>query len=249
MPEELILVCPICDVELENAQCPKCGVTQSIIELEESMETYVHEEIEAVANDLEKDLLEMEEDEIFDVMRKFGAAANGYYVEEKLPQHEETVVFECPLCGAEVGENETECPGCGAIFEEDDEEPEEETIEDKFERLFPQARENLNRLRKTPVSENMIKDLIKQSVLARNEGNYSKAVNRAQEAIEISDRIFIFVETIHEAKEYLKEIKKDGGNYKMYLEALVKAKEMMEKGEIEEGLEESKRILKKVKVN
>ncbi len=248
MPEKLILVCPICDVELEDAQCPKCGITQSIVELEESMEDFIHEEIEEVARDLEKDLFEMEEDEIFDVMRKFGAASNGVEAEEELPEKKEIVVFECPLCGAEVGEDETKCPGCGAIFEEEDEE-DEVSPEEQFKLVFSRAKTELNRLRSTPVSESMVKDLIKQAVLARNEGNYGKAIDRAREAIEVSDRIETFVSTIHEAKEYLKEIKRNGGNYRNYLEALVKAKDMIEKGQIEEGLEESKRILKKVKVD
>ncbi len=251
MPEKLILVCPICDVNLEDGSCPKCGITQSIIELEDSMENYIHEEIESVAKDLEHDLLEMEEDEIFDVMRRFGAASNGdTAIEEPVA---EVVVFECPLCGAEVGEQESKCPGCGAIFEEDDEEYDEDeneaSPEDRFEEVFSEARVKLSVLRNSPVSESMVKDLVKQSVLAKNEGNYKKAIDRASEAIEISNRIEIFIETIQEAKKYLKDIKEQGGNYKYYLKALVKAKEMMEMGKIEEGLLESKRILKKVKVS
>ena len=209
------------------------------------METFVHEEIESVAKNLEKDLLDINEDEIFDVMRKFGAASNGKDIEEE--KHGEVLVFECPLCGAEVEEHETECPGCGAIFEEDEEEDEELDPEEHFEDVFSEAKEMLNRLRNTPISENMVKDLVKQSLLAKQEGNWEKATERAMEAIEIARRIENFVETINEAKAYLKEIKKDGGDYRQHLEALLKAKEMMEKGQIEEGLDESKRILKKVK--
>ncbi len=38
--------------------------------------------------------------------------------EELEEEMEEVVEYECPLCGTTVSEDDEECPGCGAVFQE-----------------------------------------------------------------------------------------------------------------------------------
>lgn len=39
-------------------------------------------------------------------------------MEELEEEMEEVVEYECPLCGTTVSEDDKECPGCGAVFQE-----------------------------------------------------------------------------------------------------------------------------------
>jgi len=89
-------VCPTCGaiIPIDADRCPECGE-----ELEPPEEELVEEEIEteAALDDLEKALEEVEDET-------------------------EAVVFVCPICDAELEEDVDECPECGTVFVEEEEE-------------------------------------------------------------------------------------------------------------------------------
>ncbi|MFO7992400.1 MAG: hypothetical protein R6U61_08960 [Thermoplasmata archaeon] len=236
------LVCPICGTKIdeETGKCPNCGLTKSIIEMESSMEDLVDNEVEEVVNGFEKDLLDMGEDELYDVMKQFGLNSN---VEEENGEEDvEIVVFECPICGSEVDENDVECPTCGAIFGEAEENEEAEFIEE-----FDRAKRELAKIRAGPISENIVKDLVKQAAMAGKEGDYEKGILRSREAFEMCKRIESFIDIVKEAKSHLKEIKENGGDYKTHLKQLMEAQKELERGEVEDSIEKSKILLKRLK--
>ncbi|MFW5946549.1 MAG: double zinc ribbon domain-containing protein, partial [Candidatus Natronoplasma sp.] len=96
-------VCPTCDaiIPIDADRCPECGE-----ELEPPEEELIEEEIETetALDDLEKALEEVEDET-------------------------EAVVFVCPICDAELEEDVDECPECGTVFVEEEEELEE--VEDE----------------------------------------------------------------------------------------------------------------------
>ncbi len=209
------------------------------------MEDFVDEEVEEVVNGFEKDIFEMGEDEIYDVMKKFGTNSKvntGGTEEEEEEGEEEVVVFECPICGSEVEETDSECPTCGALFQDP-----EEDVEEEFDEVFKRAKQELAKIRASPISENMVKDLVRQAALAGKEEDYEKGILRCKEAFEICKRIESFIEIVKEAKKHIKEIREEGGDYQSYLDELMKAQKGMERGEIEESIESSEVILKRLR--
>jgi len=91
-------VCPTCGaiIPIDAENCPECGE-----ELEPPEEELEEEEIETetALDDLEKALEEVEDET-------------------------EAVVFVCPICDAELEEDVDECPECGTVFVEEEEEEE-----------------------------------------------------------------------------------------------------------------------------
>lgn len=143
-------LCPICDspVDKDAKKCPECkadltvfGVKTGEDELQDVNVPVYEESLEKLLGKIgEKD--EKKEHELFEeimaAVDKTGALpkdkgsevsaeseisreAEGVtqgVVEEAPP--EGTVMFECPLCNTLVNEDAKSCPGCGAIFAEDE---------------------------------------------------------------------------------------------------------------------------------
>ncbi len=131
--------CPICETGLAKNQtiCTKCGTDTALFDSGES------EDIEAIKgskslDDLMASILGGEEkkaakkattdslddldldlpDEPLDQPR-LELEVLEKDVLGKEEEGEEAVTFECPGCGAEVDENATKCPSCGALFAEE----------------------------------------------------------------------------------------------------------------------------------
>ncbi|MEF8873172.1 MAG: hypothetical protein V5A88_00710 [Candidatus Thermoplasmatota archaeon] len=75
------------------------------------------------------------QDELIEDIKDLGLSEDelGEGIEEQAEREEEMeedteriITFECPICESEVSENASECPNCGVVFEEEEEEGEEE---------------------------------------------------------------------------------------------------------------------------
>ncbi len=140
MVEDSKRICPVCDSEIAQNQdtCPECGVDLSLFdeeieideeEAEESIEKVmkmVGEDDELVENfsDLGGSSEGSEErdevaDELIEDIKELGLSEEDISEEEDVA---EIITFECPVCESEVSEDASECPNCGVIFEEDEEE-------------------------------------------------------------------------------------------------------------------------------
>lgn len=246
MGDEGVKECPICGTEMDedDDRCPICGVTQKIIDLEKDMGDELNGNVDDIFEHLEHDLEDIEEHEITSIIKQMSAIGYGEEsvtrdVHESEEGHPGEMVFECPLCGTEVGENDSECPGCGAIFETGEE---EEDIVDEFERSFEEAKKKLANVRKLPLKIDIVKDLVRQATLARNEEDYSRGLKRAQEAIQVCNNIEEFLIIVKEVKGVIKERKEKGEEFKEPLKNILEAKEKVEKGKIKSGLDIAKDV-------
>jgi predicted RNA-binding Zn-ribbon protein involved in translation (DUF1610 family) len=109
--------CPRCGASFEAVmfECPFCGELVSPIQRRcESCGTEFGAFSEEVCETSAVDL-----DGAESTVEEGSASASGEAsvpdVEERAQQEE--VEFECPACGKRVGENDTKCPHCGALFQ------------------------------------------------------------------------------------------------------------------------------------
>ncbi len=113
MDEKNDKACPGCgqDVDTTEDVCPMCGY-----DLEEVHE----EEVEELLTEIDDDTYEIKSGNSDAILEKIKHFAPKDEVSRKVKEKKEKkeLVFECPLCGTEVHESETKCPGCGAIFED-----------------------------------------------------------------------------------------------------------------------------------
>jgi len=114
--------CPVCDSGLleEVEECPNCGAVLKLFDIDVDIEEDISKEaIEKVKN------LILEEGEDEELLEEIGEIEASAIVDERdektttedAEEFEEIVTFACPICDSEVGENDTQCPNCGAIFE------------------------------------------------------------------------------------------------------------------------------------
>ncbi len=110
--EEKMTECPECGetVSLEGDECPNCGYDISEIRVEK--------EFDKIMDMIDDDTYKVKDADSNSLVDKIkGLAPKEQVVESPKGEGEdEVVVYECPLCGAEVAEDEDECPSCGAIF-------------------------------------------------------------------------------------------------------------------------------------
>jgi len=137
--------CPVCDNNLSEEQeaCPNCGAPMKLFDIDVDTSGGVSkEEIEKVRSLI---LEEGEDDELLEEIREMDLSPIVTEDEETTSSDkeevEEIVTFACPICDSEVGENDPQCPNCGAIFEE---ESDEETSEEQVEDFTMEKREGSN---------------------------------------------------------------------------------------------------------
>ena len=210
----------------------------------------LEDEIDEDISEEEEDILGLEDEEVEEEAtsgevdeRDIPEVRIEEEIGEEIEEGEEIVVFECPVCGADVGEDEEECSSCGAVFE--GESVEEEEIEEQFEveedleeidkdeefsDAFGEAKARLNDIRKEPISLNLVKDLIKESKKAESEGDLDKGIRLSIEAIEVAGKIEKLLDRIKKAKKEIKFLKKKGVSYKKYVKDLTTAKRLVERG-------------------
>ena len=119
------IVCPRCNanVQEEEEQCPECKKRlkrkkpdiEDPKKIEETLELIDDETYEIKAQD---------KDTVIDNIKRIGSSQNSKERDIKIKESDksevkdEMVVYECPVCGTEVLKEDSQCPGCGAIFEE-----------------------------------------------------------------------------------------------------------------------------------
>lgn len=123
--------CPVCDNNLteEQDECPNCGAILELFDIEGDIDGSVSKDaVEKVRNLI---IEEGEDEELIEEFRgmEFSSIMSG----DDEENFEEIVTFACPICDSEVDENDSQCPNCGAIFEEEGDKEifEDETKQEK----------------------------------------------------------------------------------------------------------------------
>ena len=135
--------CPVCDNNLPEEQevCPNCGALMKLFDIDFDINEGISKEaIEKVRSLI---LEEGEDEELVEEIKNLEFSGIVGEDEEttssdKGEKIEEIVTFACPICDSEVEENDSQCPNCGAIFEE---ESDEETSDDEVEDISMEKRE------------------------------------------------------------------------------------------------------------
>lgn len=232
--------CPVCESEIpsESEKCPECGVDLSLFDIDISETSIESEkdikEIMGKLLDDEEDLdfiEELEDIDEEDIQDTEGLEDVKDALEEE-DTEEEVVMFACPICDAEVSEDASECPQCGAIFEEDDEEEEveEELAEEDIEQMITDARKALSEARNTKIDIGDIKGLMKQAIGKKNKGDFGEALEIFKDVVKWSEKVTGLYEDIIDAKKGIKKLKKEGIDYKQHLIELKEIKTKADKG-------------------
>ncbi|MEF8835625.1 MAG: hypothetical protein V5A76_05670 [Candidatus Thermoplasmatota archaeon] len=134
--------CPVCDSSLpgEAEECSNCGAILKLFDIDIDIDEGVSKEsIERVKN------LILEEGEDEELLEKFREIEFSPIVNEDKEgeEVEEVVTFACPICDSEVGENASQCPNCGAIFEEENDEEDFEEEAETISELEPDMGETI----------------------------------------------------------------------------------------------------------
>ncbi len=107
--------CPECGQDINTTEdvCPLCGYDLRDVHAEE---------VEELLTEIDDDTFELKGGDVDALLEKIKHFAPKDEVNKRLREKRERehpmTVFECPLCGTDVREDATECPGCGAIFED-----------------------------------------------------------------------------------------------------------------------------------
>lgn len=134
-------------------------------------------------------------------------------INEEVEEVEEIVTFACPICDSEVGENDSQCPNCGAIFEEEEEfentvedlsveeTEQEKTFDNEVEDLILDFQEKIDlhqkridRFEKSGLDMRYLKgDLneLRNAQSERNEKKYEKLSNKIEDKIEHVENIIV----------------------------------------------------------
>ncbi len=154
------------------------------------------------------------------------------------PLVEEEDMEECPICGVKVKEGIEECPVCREpLEEEEDEEYEEikgeleemmEGVEEEAEEKLEEAKKSLSRARDTSINIDGLKDLMSEALQAKNDGDHSKSIDKAERLNRKAKNVAITNDKLHEAKSKVKE---SGLNPERYISDLKKGKSMADRGD------------------
>ncbi len=236
LSEENTILCPVCDAEIpdDSGKCPVCGVDLSLFDLEKDIDGVEAEEsLDNMLNLLKDDL---EEEDLIEKIKMIGNGNNfvGAESEKEVSidekEVEEVLVFECPICGADVAEDATICPGCGAEFEEEEIDDEEE-----MENAVKRAKEILTEVRQVKLGIKPMKDNLRKVVKAKNDGRYKECMGSLEVMEDQFERIIDLSDMIDVGKEKVKELKERGHEFKPYITELRKAKNLVDKGQYEKA--------------
>lgn len=116
----------------------------------------------------------------------------------------------------------------GADLYEDDKKAE-------FQEVIQDAKKELADLRDKPISEKMVKQLLKEAIQLKDTGDYDGAIKLGIQAIEASDKLNRFIKKTQSVKEMLIKLKRNKVPYADLLEELRAAKEKVEQGMFKKG--------------
>lgn len=118
-------VCPRCDADIPEGvdQCPECkkNLTAKGPDIENPEKV---EETLDMVDDETYEIKSGDSDTLIENIKKIGSSRSSkegdtdVREQSNLEKREERIVYQCPVCGAKVEEDDIECPDCGAAFEE-----------------------------------------------------------------------------------------------------------------------------------
>ncbi|MFQ6107243.1 MAG: zinc ribbon domain-containing protein [Thermoplasmata archaeon] len=119
----------MCDAEIDPAAkvCPSCHTDLTLFDFDEEpgldMDKITINDEKSIDQIL-ANIVGEEKTEEGDILEDIKSLGKNEAVVKEVPEVEEVVEFECPVCGASVAADATVCPGCGAEFAEAEEEAE-----------------------------------------------------------------------------------------------------------------------------
>ncbi len=206
------------------------------------------EEFEAELDALEKELGFEMEDESF----VFECPICNSEVEEDLN--------ECPVCGAifeeeadileveikEVSLREEELlEEIEQLEAEEIEVPEVEEGIDKskeFKEVITDLKEELIHIRELPISEDVVRQLLKEATQAKNKGDIDTAIRLGIEAIEVSEKLKEFVELTREMKSEISKLKDNKIKHDDLISTINSSKKSVEHGFFKKGFSTLKTV-------
>ncbi|MBS3816284.1 MAG: DUF835 domain-containing protein [Candidatus Thermoplasmatota archaeon] len=186
------------------------GLDGSIAELEEELELEEEAGEKNEESPLDDTIADLEED---------------LELEEET---EESLIFECPVCGENVAQEANECPSCGAVFEE-----EEGEIEERYESSMEEAKRKLSDFEKEPVPEDHLENLIEDARSSANSSRYDEAIEKVEKALEFGDKLEEFGTKLEEVEKKIND--KRGSKDETLEKKIVNAKESIKEGKVDKG--------------
>lgn len=165
--------CPVCDSDLSKGveECTNCGVVLKLFDTEVDLEDGISKEAIEKVKSL---VLEKEDDE--ELAEKIREMDFSPIVSED--EVEEVVTFACPICDSEVGENDSQCPNCGAIFEEEGgeekTEEEEEIMAVDFQEEIDEYEKRISQFEDSGLDMKYLKEDLGELKDAQNKGDEKK---------------------------------------------------------------------------
>jgi len=179
---------------------------------------------------------------------------------------EEIVTFACPICDSEVGENDSECPNCGAIFEEESDEEtsqddvadismekrKESIIEDEEKRVMVDFQDEIDfyqkridRFENSGLDMKYLKEDVNELENAQNEGGEIKCERIIDEIEDKIEHVENIMEITSKCENFLRVLSEKIDVSKME-EKVEKIYEGCEIGEYEVASKRAKNIQKEI---
>jgi len=262
--------CPVCDNSLpeEREVCPNCGALMRLFDIDVDLSEDVSKEaIEKVRSLI---LEEGEDEELVEEVREMEFSAIVAKDEETTSSDkeevEEIVTFACPICDSEVGENDSECPNCGAIFEEESDEEtsqddvadismekrKESIIEDEEKRVMVDFQDEIDfyqkridRFENSGLDMKYLKEDVNELENAQNEGGEIKCERIIDEIEDKIEHVENIMEITSKCENFLRVLSEKIDVSKME-EKVEKIYEGCEIGEYEVASKRAKNIQKEI---
>ncbi len=224
MSDDDMKTCPVCDANIptDSRKCPYCGVVTEFFAQDEYVPEFQGGE-ERFKN-MVHSLQGTDEEDIIEGLRRLGHGND---------EEDELIVFECPVCQANVAEDDLECPNCGAIFEERPEDDEKKELEG----LIKEVRTKLSQCRDTNFDLTILKNCMRTAVKAEKKKDYVEGIKAAGEALSVSEKMLSMFDLLNQSKERLKSMKELGLEFAPHLEKTKAAKKQADGGQFLEAME------------
>lgn len=224
MSDDDMKICPVCDANIpaNSKKCPYCGVVTEFFAQDEDVPEFQGGE-ERFKN-MVYSLQGSDEEDIIEGLRRLGQGSD---------EGDELIVFECPVCQANVAEDDSVCPSCGAIFEERPEDDKKEELEG----LINEVRAKLSQCRETNFDLTVLKNYMRTAVKAEKKEDYGEGIKAAGEALSVSEKMLSMFDLLNQSKERLKSMKELGLEFAPHLEKIKTAKKQADSGDLEEAME------------
>ncbi len=166
--------CPVCNSVLleEVEECPNCGAVLKLFDIDVDID----EDLSKAAFEKVKSLIleEGEDEELIEEIGEMEFSDIANEGDETIPaeeteEFEEIVTFACPICDSEVGENDTQCPNCGAIFEGASDEEEEPLVD--FQDEIDSYQKRIRQFERLGLGMKYLKEDVSELEDAQNKGD------------------------------------------------------------------------------